>query len=139
MDNLKIASELVRMAKSLVAGADLYCPNCGENLGKQSEVEDDNDCVRGRRCEIYCSTCGESFKIRPRYSSVAKELMAGEERTAKFPPKAVDYNRVPDADGFWDWELADVKGMSLPSKSHNIGDMIFFLNTAAQTWKRNHG
>ena len=76
----KIVAVQSKKAGSKAAGANLYCPNCGENLGKQSEVEDDNECERGRKCEIYCSTCGESFNIRPRYSSsqAASKIAASE-------------------------------------------------------------
>ena len=66
---------------------------------------------------------------------VASELVA------KFPPKAADYNKVPDVDEFWEWSIDEAKkysGSSL-SRASDIGDVIMFLNMAVQGWKRLKG
>lgn len=57
---------------------------------------------------------------------------------AKFPPKAMDFNKVDDADAFWG---ADVEKLSRaaalrPLKSpKEVGDVIFWLNMAASAWE----
>lgn len=64
-----IAVAKTLMANSKIAGAYLYCPNCHENLGKQSECESDFDCVRGKKCRGYCGTCGKEFIFRAEYGA----------------------------------------------------------------------
>lgn len=57
-------------------------------------------------------------------------------RFARFPRKAMDYNKVPDPDGFWDWTVNDANraaGIRLATK--NVGDLIFWLNMAASRWE----
>lgn len=55
---------------------------------------------------------------------------------SRFPPKAMDYNKVPNADDFWDWRITDVnKAGALRFNPKTIGDIIFWLNMAAQTWE----
>ena len=56
---------------------------------------------------------------------------------SRFPKKAVDYNKLPNADGFWEWKIKDVKracGAS-PNTNNEIGDLIFFLNVASMRWE----
>jgi hypothetical protein len=69
MNKVKLASELLKLAKKLTAGSDLHCPHCGENLGKQSEYEANADCVRGKKCQGYCGTCGKDFTFRAVYGA----------------------------------------------------------------------
>jgi len=75
-------------------------------------------------------------------SEIAEELVAKDlvsaEREAKFPPKAMDLNKLPDTDGFWDWSIADAKMYSGASlRPDTIGDVIFWLNMVGAAWKRN--
>ena len=65
-----------------------------------------------------------------------------EKQSKKFPPKAVDFNKVTDSEGFWDMTLSDLKainpmlstrGMTKPNA--NISDIIFYLNMAASAWE----
>ena len=66
-----------------------------------------------------------------------KDKKAQLELEAKFPPKAVDFNRVQDSDGFWEWPLPDAMMMSGTRFSpKNIGDVIFSLNMWAGAWER---
>ena len=44
------------LIKQLNEGADLYCPNCGENLGKETE----------NYKEAYCGQCGTGGIKNPR-------------------------------------------------------------------------
>jgi uncharacterized Zn finger protein len=46
----------------------LYCPNCGEDLGKVSELEADyEDCKKNNKIDVQCGNCGEIFKHRCLY------------------------------------------------------------------------
>jgi predicted RNA-binding Zn-ribbon protein involved in translation (DUF1610 family) len=67
--NIKKISSIARVLcneSALCEGADLDCPNCGDRLGKQSEVDgnagDGNGQRRGARIELYCSNCGHKWK-----------------------------------------------------------------------------
>ena len=60
------------------------------------------------------------------------------EKQAKFPPKALDFNRLKDSDGFWDLSVGDAQRLNairlkVDGKT-NMGDIIFFLNMAADGW-----
>ena len=77
-----------------------------------------------------------NVRIAKELTAVARELAAAE-RCAKYPSKAMDYNKVPDTDGFWAQSIGDAKrrnGLRFAPKE--IGDLIMFLNMAAQGWKR---
>ena len=68
---------------------------------------------------------------------IAKELNASVEREAKFPSKAMDVNKLPDTDGFWDWDIKEANrmtGMSLRPKT--VGDVIFWLNMVGGAWEK---
>jgi hypothetical protein len=67
---------------------------------------------------------------------VVRELrIAGKELTAKFPPKAVDCNKLDDTDGFWDLKIEDAKRLNaLSFRPKDMGDIIF-LNMAAMGWE----
>ena len=62
-------------------------------------------------------------------------------KMAKFPPKSVDYNKLPNSDGFWEWPLDEAKKYSgaTYTRADDIGGLIMFLNMAASAWKRNGG
>ena len=60
----------------------------------------------------------------------------------KFPPKAVDLNKVTDSDGFWDMTLSDLKAINpvlstkgLKNPNAKMSDIIFFLNMASDAWE----
>ena len=61
------------------------------------------------------------------------------EKQAKFPPKALDFNRLKDSDGFWDLSVREAMaryGIKLKIERNTvIGDLIFFLNMAAMGWE----
>jgi len=70
---------------------------------------------------------------------IAGELLkAAKELMAKYPPKAVDYNKLPDTDGFWEWPLDEAKKYSGASysRARDIGGLIMFLNMAAGAWEK---
>jgi len=65
-----------------------------------------------------------------------------EKQASKFPPEAVDLNRLPDAEGFWDMNLNQLKGINpqlstrgITNKNAKMADIIFFLNMAADAWE----
>lgn len=67
-----IPDKALSMPEGLFEGADLQCPNCHDNLGKQSEVEanaKESGCRRGEKIELYCSNCGEKFKHTCAYNT----------------------------------------------------------------------
>lgn len=46
-------------------GSELSCPDCGESLGKQSEVEMDaspDGCRRGQKIDLRCPECGHKWR-----------------------------------------------------------------------------
>ena len=52
--------------------------------------------------------------------------------------KAPNFNKVEDADGFFAWSCSDaakVGGLRPLSNPKTIGDVIFWLNMAAQSWE----
>jgi hypothetical protein len=68
-----------------------------------------------------------------------KAILAGLGKEARFPPRSEDYNRVDDADGFWKWPIFAVEretGLRFQSLPQNLGNMIFFLNTAIDAWEK---
>lgn len=68
------------------------------------------------------------------------------EKTAgKFPPKAVDLNKLPDTEGFWNMSLSDLKAIAPALRSNHLGnpdteiaDIIMFLNMASSAWVRSN-
>lgn len=81
-------------------------------------------------------------KANSRIASVSQDLIRlakeieSKDCHAKFPSKALDYNKVSNVDGFWDWSIDDAKRMgSLRFSPNKISDIIFFLNMAASTWE----
>ena len=65
-----------------------------------------------------------------------------EKQAKKFPPKAVDLNKLPDTEGFWDMTLSDLKAINpvlstrgIKKENPRMADLIFFLNMAAGAWK----
>lgn len=56
---------------------------------------------------------------------------------SRYPPKAMDYNKVDDPDAFWKYNVDDATKnnavMSL-DKAEQIGDVIMWLNMIAGNW-----
>lgn len=59
----------------------------------------------------------------------------------RYPPKATDYNKVTNPDGFWSLPLQDAKMLSgaTHERAQDIGGLIMFLNMVAVGWERNKG
>lgn len=59
-------------------------------------------------------------------------------QASKFPPKAVDFNRLPDSDGFWGLRVGEANRMNAirlaVKEDTEMGDLIFYLNMAAGGW-----
>jgi len=57
-------------------------------------------------------------------------------KEARFPPKAVDANKLPDPDGFWNLKVRDAERLNAIrlGQPKDMGDIIFFLNMAAEGW-----
>jgi len=65
-----------------------------------------------------------------------------EKTASKFPPKAVDLNKVTDSEGFWNMSLGDLKAINpvlstrgLQKPNAKMSDIIFFLNMASGAWE----
>ena len=65
-----------------------------------------------------------------------------EKQSKKFPPKAVDLNKLSDTEGFWNMTLSDLKAINpvlstrgIQKKNPQMADIIFFLNMAASAWE----
>ena len=68
-----------------------------------------------------------------------------EKQSKKFPPKAVDLNKLPDTEGFWNMSLSDLKAIAPVLRSNHLGnpdteiaDIIMFLNMASSAWVRSN-
>ena len=55
----------------------------------------------------------------------------------RFPSRAEDFNKVPNADGFWDWDVSDAAKVSgiRDLKPKKIADILFWLNMVVQGWE----
>ena len=64
------------------------------------------------------------------------------EKAGRYPPKAMNFNKIKDTDDFWKWSLKDARKYSGTSGKFDgdseIGDVIFFLNMAGAAWERTH-
>jgi len=69
--------------------------------------------------------------------SELRKIIKEELLMERFPSKAMDYNKLPDADGFWKWEMSEAARQAglkpLPVKE--MGDLIFWLNMAGIRWE----
>lgn len=61
----------------------------------------------------------------------------------RYPPKAVDLNKIKNADGFWGWSIAKAAQESglhpIQPPFKVVADIIMWLNMAAGEWERGHG
>jgi hypothetical protein len=81
----------------------------------------------------------EAMKRAKTDPAFRKKLVAAVQKKAKFPPRAVDVNRLKNTDGFWGWDLreaAKMSGVRGLSSAKTIGDVIFQLNMMAVMWER---
>jgi hypothetical protein len=65
---------------------------------------------------------------------VIKEVVLTEIR---YPPRAIDYNKLEDADGFWGWNVeqaARAAGLINLHGPKRIADLILWLNMASLAW-----
>ena len=70
-----------------------------------------------------------------RFDRIAEEV-ATRQITAKFPPKAYPFNKLDDTEGFWKLSIEDAKRLNaLSFRPKDMGDLIFFLNMAADGWQ----
>lgn len=57
----------------------------------------------------------------------------------RFPPKALDINKLKNADDFWGWSVKDAADDSglvhIGAPFKRIADLVLWLNVAAQTWE----
>ena len=73
---------------------------------------------------------GEKIRGKYKFGSVEKQ--------AKFPPKAVDFNRLSDTDGFWGADVKDISkagGVRPLSNPKKVSEVIFWLNMVAMAWE----
>lgn len=77
--------------------------------------------------------------IKQEYKNVIEQMVEDIIKEMRYPPKALDYNKLSDADGFWGWSVKDaansagLREVGLPFK--RVADMIMWLNMAAQSWE----
>lgn len=59
-----------QLIEDIVEGVDLYCPNCGDRLGKMIEVEDQYGPARvGQKIKMRCSNCGHKWTHEAEYDT----------------------------------------------------------------------
>ena len=64
------------------------------------------------------------------------DRVASKLRVGRFPPKAVDANKLTDPDGFWELPVSVAeRSFAISLRPKDIGDVIFFLNMAADGWE----
>jgi len=77
--------------------------------------------------------------VKQEYKEVIESLVEEIISEMHFPPKASDYNKLPDTDGFWNQsirEAADSAGLHpIPPPFKRVADVIMWLNMAAQDWE----
>ena len=67
-------------------GADLYCPNCGERIGKMSEVEGNakaGGCRSGEQIKLGCPTCGKGFTHVCKYNTISNTKLNTKQPTTR--------------------------------------------------------
>jgi hypothetical protein len=78
--------------------------------------------------------------VKKEYKEVIEGLVEEILAEMRYPPKALDYNKLRDADGFWGWNIkqaADAAGLhEIPGPFKRVADVIMWLNMAAQEWER---
>jgi len=78
--------------------------------------------------------------VKQEYKNVIEQMIDEVLQETRFPPKALDYNKLKDVDGFWGWsirEAAKVAGLrEIGPPVKRIADIIMWLNMAAQEWER---
>lgn len=54
----------------------------------------------------------------------------------KYPPKAVDYNKVKNSEGFWDLDIKEANRLGGLSwgRQTKVSDILMWLNMAAMQW-----
>jgi hypothetical protein len=78
--------------------------------------------------------------VRQEYKKVIEQMVEEVLNEIHYPPKAIDYNRLPDPDGFWGWgikqasDASDLHEIGAPFK--RIADLILWLNRAAEQWEK---
>ena len=102
-----------------------------------------------------CKIASDHLKESPKYYEELKKMEKNLDETAlrevirkvvrkhlkeiHYPPKSIDYNKLPDTDGFWNWPVkeaaqeAGLRDIGFPFKM--IGDVILWLNMAGMYWE----
>lgn len=76
-------------------------------------------------------------KLMKQWGATVRE--AALEKRAKYPPRAMDFNKLKDTEGFWKLTVQDAQRQNairlrVDGKT-DMGDLIFFLNMAAIGWE----
>ena len=78
--------------------------------------------------------------VRQEYKKVVEQMVEEVLNEIHYPPRALDYNKLPDPDGFWGWgikQASDAAGLrEIGAPVKRIADLILWLNMAAQEWER---
>lgn len=74
-----------------------------------------------------------------RFNEYLKTITEDVIKESRFPPEAMDYNKVKNPDAFWKYNLKDAaKNNALriidSDYPKDIGDLIFWLNNVAGNW-----
>ena len=67
------------------------------------------------------------------------EIIKEEILNERFPTKAIDLNKLREADRFWKMKVGEgnrIAGTRWLNEKSEIGDVIFWLNTVAEAWER---
>jgi hypothetical protein len=77
--------------------------------------------------------------VKQEYKKVIEQMVEEVLKEMHYPPKAFDYNKLRDTDGFWSWSVRDAAERAglvpLPPPFKNVGTVILWLNTAAGAWE----
>jgi hypothetical protein len=83
----------------------------------------------------------EKMEQEPITKEQLTKVVEGILREAHYPPKALDYNALPESDGFWGLgmkQAQNMAGMRGIENARSIGDAILWLNMVAMEWKKGH-
>jgi hypothetical protein len=104
-----------------------------------AEIKDEN----GKTILDYERKPMEESDERKKLKEAIRKVIRQHLKETHYPPKSLDYNKLPDTDGFWNWPVAEAAhkaGLNpIGSNIRTIGDIIMWLNIAALQWERHNG
>lgn len=98
------------------------------------EIRSDSNEERGKRIMDKAELVKELMRLAEKIQDSEVDENVKERTASRYPPKAVDYNKVEDPDAFWEMNIKDAeRKYALRLNPETMGDLIFFLNMVASS------